>query len=399
MYIKIALAGAIASLSFGSSLVFADQVNARQMALGGTGSVAGDYSGVRSNPSLLSAFHESDDFGTNLSLGIEASDPDDLVKSIENAQDTIDEVEQKIDSGTAQPGVDDEALIQSIRDIGGKTVQIKAGLSGQIAVPSDFIGVAIVGGTHLRVASDFTYDPSDEDRIKHNLILNQPMDDLESYIGVTGVGVTEVGVALSHSYADFDFGVAGIPLGKLAVGVTPKYQRIDLIDYEQSVADFNSSDFNEDNYRTESSGFNADIGFIQYAGDEGQYRFGASVENLVSKEVVSPLGNAYEMKPVPVIGGGYDNGWLSTTVEVDLNERAGFGRISDVQYAKVGVELDAFRNAQLRIGYRDAINGGDEDVVTAGVGISPFDVIHLDIGGLYGSKNTYGVSVQLGVKI
>ncbi|KJH01276.1 conjugal transfer protein TraF, partial [Escherichia coli] len=32
---------------------------------------------------------------------------------------------------------------------------------------------------------------------------------------------------------------------------------------------------------------------------------------------------------------------------------------------------------------------------TAGVGISPFDVVHLDVAGLIGTDNTYGAVAQL----
>ena len=405
MFKHTALAGAVAFLSLGSSIVSADYFNARQMALGGTSSIAGDYSGVTSNPALLGNFHSSDDFGTNLSFGIEASDPDDMIDAVDKAQQVIDEVDQKIQdnydyASNPQEAQDDaNRVTDAIENLGGKTVHIKAGMGGQVAIPSEFIGVAIVGGSDLRIASDFTYVSSDEPRIQQNIALGEPMDDLQSYVGVNGVGTTEVGLAFSHSFVDLGVNLLSLPLSKLSVGVTPKYQRIDLVDYEQTIGDFESSDFNEDNFRTEDSGFNADLGFVQYAGLNNQYRIGASVQNLVSREVESPRGGKYELKPVTVVGGGYDNGWLATTFEVDLSERAGFERVPDEQYAKLGFEIDAFRNAQFRLGYRDSINGQSEDVVTAGIGISPFDVIHLDIAGLYGSNSTYGASIELGVKL
>jgi hypothetical protein len=34
-------------------------------------------------------------------------------------------------------------------------------------------------------------------------------------------------------------------------------------------------------------------------------------------------------------------------------------------------------------------------VVTAGLGFSPFDVVHLDLAGMDGGKNVYGAVVQL----
>lgn len=399
MYKKLILSAAIGAALASPSLAFAEYNTAKQMALGGSNVVSGDYSGASGNPSLASNFHESDDFGVNLGINAEASDPDDFLDAVDEAQNTIDEVESKLDTGTAQPGVDDVALMDSIENLSGKTVKMKIGAGGQIAIPSNYLGAALVVDSNLNIAADFTYDPSDETQIEQNVINGDDMTNLNSYVGVTGVGITEAGIALSHSYDSLGWNVSGIPMNKLSIGVTPKYQRIDVIDYQQSIADFESSDYDEDQYKTEETGFNADIGFVQYMGEDNQYRIGGAITNLVSKKITSPLGNEFELNPVATIGGGYDNGWLSTTVEVDVNEQKGYGRISDTQYAKIGFEIDAFRNVQFRVGYRDSISGGDEDVMTAGIGISPFDVIHLDVSGLYGSNNTYGVGLQFGVKM
>ncbi|EJN8603124.1 conjugal transfer protein TraF, partial [Escherichia coli] len=51
--------------------------------------------------------------------------------------------------------------------------------------------------------------------------------------------------------------------------------------------------------------------------------------------------------------------------------------------------------AQLRAGYRQNLAGNDGSAFTAGVGISPFDVVHLDVAGLIGTDNTYGAVAQL----
>lgn len=390
MFKKAILFSSISMVTLGSTLAQAnsDVFNARQMALGGTGVVAGDYSGVKENPALLSNFHESDDFGSNLSVGVEASDPDDFISAVEDVQDEIDNVESKGSSATIADG---EALIDSLRALDERGVIVKAGGGAQITIPSEKVGVALVGSTSLRIGGMFNYDPSDDEvKIANNIAFNNgDMSNLESTVNVSGVGITEVGLALSHTFKDYD----------LSVGLTPKYQRIDVIQYAQKIGDFESSDFDVDEFRNEKSAFNADIGVMKYFGETDQYRLGASVLNMVPVDVKSPLGAEFNLRPVPVVGGGYDNGWISTTVEVDLKERAGFDQVADVQYAKLGFEIDVFKQAQLRLGYRDAINGGEEDVITAGFGISPFDVIHLDIAAIYGSNSTYGGSLELGVKL
>lgn len=390
MFKKILLVSSISALTVGASLSHAnsDVFNARQMALGGTSVASGDYSGVKENPALLSSFHESDDFGANLSVGIEASDPDDFVSAVEDVQSEIDNIESKGSSATLGDG---EALIDSLRELDERGVTVKAGGGSQISIPMEKYGIALVGSTTLRLGGMFDYDPSDdESKIASNIAFNNgDMSNLESSVNVSGVGVTEVGLALSYTFDEYD----------LSVGFTPKYQRIDIIQYSQKVGDFESTDFDIDEYRNEKSAVNADIGVMKYFGDTNEYRVGASVLNLSPVDVKSPLGEEFNLRPVPVIGGGYDNGWLATTVEIDLKERAGFDQIADVQFAKVGFEIDVFKQAQLRLGYRDAINGGEEDVITAGFGVSPFDVIHLDIAGIYGSNSTYGGSIEFGMKL
>lgn len=388
MFKKSILLGSISLFTIGPAVSYANTevFNARQMALGGSSVVSGNYSGVKDNPSLLSNSSENDDFGSNVSLGIEASDPDDLITSIEDVQDEIDNIEGK---GMFATYDDAESLVNSIKSLDKKSINVKAGTGIQIALPSDYIGVALVGSTSLKVGGMFRYDPSDtEAKIAFNIAdPNGDVSDLDSSVNVSGIGVTEIGLALSHTFKEYN----------LSIGVTPKYQRIDIIQYSQKIGEFESSDFDVDDYRSEKSGFNADLGVMKYFGNIGQYRIGGSIINLVPVDVKSPLGEEFNLRPVPVIGGGYDNGWLSTTVEVDLKERAGFDHISDVQYAKVGFEIDAFKQAQLRFGYRDAIDGGEEDVLTAGIGISPFNVVHIDVAGLYGSNSTYGASVEIGL--
>ncbi|MBW0078114.1 conjugal transfer protein TraF, partial [Escherichia coli] len=48
-------------------------------------------------------------------------------------------------------------------------------------------------------------------------------------------------------------------------------------------------------------------------------------------------------------------------------------------------------------GYRQNMASNDGSAFTAGIGLSPFDVVHLDIAGLAGTDNTYGAVAQLSV--
>ena len=51
--------------------------------------------------------------------------------------------------------------------------------------------------------------------------------------------------------------------------------------------------------------------------------------------------------------------------------------------------------AQLRAGYEMDLEKTLDNSVTAGIGISPFDLLSLDIAGAYAGANQFGVSGNL----
>ncbi|EJN4387982.1 conjugal transfer protein TraF, partial [Escherichia coli] len=65
------------------------------------------------------------------------------------------------------------------------------------------------------------------------------------------------------------------------------------------------------------------------------------------------------------------------------------------QFAAIGAEFNAWKWVQLRAGYRQNLASNDGSAFTAGVGVSPFDVVHLDLAGLAGTDNNYGAIAQL----
>jgi len=86
---------------------------------------------------------------------------------------------------------------------------------------------------------------------------------------------------------------------------------------------------------------------------------------------------------------------VTLAADVDLTPASGFSSDEKRQYAGIGAELNAWSWAQLRAGYRADIRNSDNNVVTAGIGISPFDVVHLDLTGMAGTDRTYGAVAQL----
>ena len=54
---------------------------------------------------------------------------------------------------------------------------------------------------------------------------------------------------------------------------------------------------------------------------------------------------------------------------------------------------------QLRAGYEMDLEDTLDDSLTAGIGISPFDVVSLDLAGSYAGENQFGASLNLAFKI
>lgn len=79
----------------------------------------------------------------------------------------------------------------------------------------------------------------------------------------------------------------------------------------------------------------------------------------------------------------------------DLTSASGFTSDSKRQFAAVGAEFNARKWAQLRTGYRQNLASNNGSAFTAGIGLSPFDVIHIDVAGLVGTDNNYGAIAQL----
>ncbi|MCX2958416.1 MAG: conjugal transfer protein TraF, partial [Serratia symbiotica] len=74
---------------------------------------------------------------------------------------------------------------------------------------------------------------------------------------------------------------------------------------------------------------------------------------------------------------------------------SGFSSDEKARCAGVGAELNAWDWTQLRAGYRANMRNSDHNMFTAGIGISPFNVVHLDLTGMAGTHRSYGAAAQL----
>jgi hypothetical protein len=74
------------------------------------------------------------------------------------------------------------------------------------------------------------------------------------------------------------------------------------------------------------------------------------------------------------------------------------GLVDDIQLLRVGAELDLASWVQLRGGYQFDLEDNLDGVLTAGIGLSPFDMVRLDLSAAYVDEESYGFSAQFGLQ-
>src|SRR5690554_4202522 len=219
--------------------------------------------------------------------------------------------------------------------------------------------------------------------------------DLDSTVELVAVAVVDVGVSFAR---EFDFGGHAV-----AIGVTPKIQKISTFHYGDEVDGFDDIETDDvREYQKDYTDFNLDIG--------ASYRFGANNNWMAGAVIKNILGGSYayqdidiklkdsdgniipgatkhlhggEVKLNPQVRGGiaYHSKWFNAAFDLDLIKNKAVAYEAETQYASLGVEFDVFRTLQLRAGYRANLVSGGTDVVTAGFGLSPFGV-HIDVAAM-----------------
>ncbi|MFP1453833.1 conjugal transfer protein TraF [Escherichia coli] len=184
---------------------------------------------------------------------------------------------------------------------------------------------------------------------------------------------------------------------KWSLGFTPKFQRVDLFNYNTLIKNYDSSAFKGDRYHNTQNGINADIGASMDLDDN--WTLGLVAQNR-SHAALRPKRYMVSLKPSGSVrkvttGVSWHNDMFTTALDVDLTPASGFTSDSKRQFAAVGAEFNAWKWAQLRTGYRQNLASNNGSAFTAGIGLSPFDVIHIDVAGLVGTDNNYGAIAQL----
>lgn len=170
-------------------------------------------------------------------------------------------------------------------------------------------------------------------------------------------------------------------------------QKTWLYTYTASIYNYDKSDINNSQYRSTNTGFNVDAGLATTFTEN--WTLGVTGQNLVSRDLqikeVNGFRDTWQVRPLVTTGLAWDKGPFTVTGDIDLTETKHFKIQDNSQHVAVSAEYRVLDWLQLRAVYRTDMRSNDEDVATAGFGLSPFNkAVHLDLAGSAGANNTWG---------
>lgn len=374
------------SLSIGTALLStnlyaANQVaDARGNAMGNTGVASADYLVAPFyNPALATSFKENDDFAFLLpAIGASARDSDDTLTTIDDLQSSIEEFEN---STTPSQGQVDELNGYLDQLENNKPLTVSAGLGFAIALPTKTVALNLYGRGYTEiiaapdVAANTGSTPIDVEQRYQN-----------SNVDMVAFGYAEFGLAIAKEFTIAD--------EKVSFGVTPKYQQMTTYAQRTTIEDFDIDNYDETEI-TENA-FNIDLGAVWY---KGNFRTALAIKDIIAQEIDAEhhgLKDTYELNTQATLGFAYAAEYFTAAFDADLTKQTRFTSLKDdTQFLRFGIEGNAWGWAQLRAGYEMDLEDTLENSITAGIGISPFDVVSLDIAGSYAGENQFGASGNL----
>ncbi|MGF1719417.1 conjugal transfer protein TraF [Vibrio kyushuensis] len=372
------------SVVFGLSIVTTQALSATSVAdarsngMGNTGVSTADYLlAPFHNPALVAVHRDGDRFGVLFpGLGANVRDTDNTLDTVDDLQNTIKRYE---DTGNSDATIATELnnYLNQLSD--DKPMVGSGGATAAIAIPLNLLSINVFlrGYVELIAITDIAADAGNG-TVQVTNRYNASEVDLFAF------GYSEFGVALAKR---FNF------MGQdVSFGVTPKFQDMTTYAQEIKVEDFDIDDY--DQTEISKSAFNMDLGVVWLYQN---FRAGMAIKDLFSQEIDTYYGTSkYKLDTQVTVSGAYTMDYFIATMDWDLTEQSRFSDVNDdTQFLRFGVEGNAFGWAQLRAGYQMDLEDTLDDSVTAGIGISPGDLVSLDFAGNYAGDNQYGLSANL----
>lgn len=389
-------------------------MSARSFAMGGTGvAVAHPSAAPSANPAMMAAEQHdwADDFGLMLpSVNARAADEEEVIDQVDDIQDLIDGFEDFKSSNPTEAQANARELIDRLEAFDRDTMRANVGLGLGFAIPTNSISVGFFTAGNLTATVRGEFDERDRVILEGIAALDPSAvdsvnleDNLQSRGRILASAVVEAGISFAKTFELNN-------TNALQLGVSPKYVQLRTFQYTETVSGFEDDEFDGDEYETDKSGFNLDIGAAYAFGAENQWNAGVVVKNLIPMELDSAVSSnpvkmeekyTLELNPMVTAGIAHKSDYHVITAEVDLTKKEAFGYEDDTQWLALGAEFDAWRYAQLRAGVRhnlasnDDNDGIEEDTqFTAGLGLNIIGV-RVDIGALYSSADV-GAALELG---
>lgn len=363
---SLAVALSLAAFSASSANIIAD---GRGNGMGNTGVTSADFLlAPFYNPALVAVHREEDDFGLLVpSVGLTAKDTDETLSLIDDLQDAID----KNPGSVNDPEVD--RLLNEIK--GNSPVAVTAGAGLAVAFPIKALSANLFTRGYAEVIAVPDVDTSGSTTAQRVA---------DSEIHMVAFGYSEFGLALAKrvNLAGYD----------VSFGITPKYQKLMTYQDSANIDDFDLEDY--DQSEVSETAFNVDLGAVLMLNN---YRVGIAIKDLLSQEVKTFDGtDTYNLDTQITLSGAYALELFTATVDWDVTKQERFAKLADdTQFLRFGVEGNAWGWAQLRAGYEIDLEDTLDNSITAGIGISPGDLVSLDIAGSYAGDNQFGVGGNL----
>ena len=394
---------AIALPSYGESFT------AKRTGQGFTG-LTQDFTSSLSNPALLTKFDNDDDVFFSLNVGVMVSDKYDVIDTTEDISDNLDTLAEDINNiqlqnfqslSQVQNYNNDlnqqiDVIIADFEKIDGKVVKVRNGVNFQVIIPNQYLSFGFFTNQYGRIGGTMDYNEEDEKTLNDAITTgNLDLNNLKSATLAVGYSIAEAGVMTAYpavTHANYN----------LSIGAKLKYQRIDLYYNRVAISDFDDDDFEitDDENITNKSGTNVDLGLYINWGDERQWHVAIVTNNLIKQTVHhSDQDITFTLENSTSFGLSYQNSWVSLATDIDLTDREQFASLEPSKYAGVGAEFRFYEHIQFRLGYRTDLNDVDDDIYTAGIGISPWDVFAVDIAAFTGDNDTLGAALQFSLKI